>query len=118
MKMYVDDSFMGKAPVSVLAGWIAPSSTWDRFSGEWQEALEMRPRLAYFKFSEAMSFSGEFAGWSEQSRNERLSLLVRILADHRPLGVSSAVPHDLYQRIFGKNPDNAVVHPYFRPLVF
>jgi len=113
MKAYVDDSFMGHAPVSVLAGWIASASTWARFSDEWQEALAMKPRLDYFKMSEATSLSGQFAGWSEQSRNERMRLLVRIIADHRPLGIASAMPYDLYQRVFGKNPDKAIAHPYY-----
>jgi hypothetical protein len=110
---YIDDSGIGQAPISVLAGWIASASVWARFSDEWKEALEMKPRLDYFKLSEAMSFSGQFSGRGEESRNERMRLLVRILADHRPLGVVSAVPHDLYQQVFGKNPDKAIAHPYF-----
>src|SRR5262249_30706221 len=113
MKAYVDDSFMGRAPVSVLAGWIASASTWARFSDEWQEGLAMKPRLDYFQVNGAMSFSGQFARWGEQSRNERMRLLVRIIADHRPLGIASAMPYDLYQRVFGKNPDKAIAHPYF-----
>lgn len=73
----------------------------------------MKPRLDYFKMSEAMSFTGQFAGWSEESRKERMRLLIKIIADYRPLGITSAVPHDLYKRVFGSNPDRAIAHPYF-----
>jgi hypothetical protein len=113
LKAYVDDSFMNRAPVSVLAGWVAPVATWAAFSDEWQQALEMKPRLRYFKMSEATSFSGEFGGWSEESRNERMRLLVRILAGYKPLGIACAMPHDLYKRVFGKNPDRHISDPYF-----
>ncbi len=42
-----------------------------------------------------------------------MRLLVRIIADHRPLGIASAMPYDLYQRVLGKNPDKAIAHPYY-----
>jgi hypothetical protein len=83
------------------------------FSDDWQQALGMRPRLDYFKYSEARSFTGQFLGWSEQSRNERVRRLMAILVEHSPLGVSSAMPHDLYQQIFGANPDKVIRFPYF-----
>ena len=36
---------------------VASVATWAHFSDEWQQALEMKPRLDYFKMSKAMSFS-------------------------------------------------------------
>src|SRR5882762_8440837 len=49
--------------------------------------------------------SGEFAGWSDQSFADRMHLLMRIIADHNPFGLISAVPTKLYFEVFGKNPD-------------
>lgn len=46
-------------------------------------------------------------------RRENAALLVRIIADHRPLGIASALPHDLYKQVFGSSPDKAIAHPYF-----
>ncbi|WP_316173835.1 MULTISPECIES: hypothetical protein [unclassified Bradyrhizobium] len=112
-KVYIDDSQMGQSPVSVLGGWLHDERQWALFSDEWKQALDMSPRLAYFKYSEARTLSGEFAGWSERSRDERVRLLMRILRDHKPVGVASAMPHDLYQKVFGKNPDKVIRHPYF-----
>ena len=44
----------------------------------------MSPRIRYFKFKEAMNFDGEFHGLTEQSRNEKMILLMRVIEDHCP----------------------------------
>jgi hypothetical protein len=106
---YLDDSDMGQAPVSVLAGWLHDSASWATFSDEWNEALGMRPKLDYFKYSEARSLSGQFSGWHEDTRNERVRRLVRIISDCQPYGIASAMPHALYQEAFGKNQDKSVL---------
>jgi hypothetical protein len=113
LKVYIDDSNVGVEPVSVLAGWAADEETWVSFEKEWSAALGMSPRLAYFKETEANGRSGEFAGWSEQSFADRMHLLMRIMADHKPFGLISAVPTKLYYEVFGKNPDKVLAYPYF-----
>ena len=92
LKVYIDDSNVGVEPVSVLAGWAATEETWASFEKDWSAALGMSPRLAYFKETEANGRSGEFAGWSDQSFADRMHLLMRIIADHNPFGLISAVP--------------------------
>jgi hypothetical protein len=113
LKAYLDDSQMGQPPVSVLGGWLHDAKQWALFSDEWKQALDMRPRLDYFKYSEARTLTGQFGGWSEQSRNERVRLLMRIIRDHKLTGIASGMPHDLYQRVFGNNPDKIIRHPCF-----
>jgi hypothetical protein len=73
----------------------------------------MKPRLAYFKLSEAQSLKGEFSGWSEESRDERLRLLIKIIERHKFLGVASATPLADYKEVFGDLPDKGVRSPYF-----
>jgi hypothetical protein len=111
--VYIDDSHMNQPPVSVLGGWLADSKTWAGFSEDWQAALEMRPRLEYFKYAEAMGAYGAFDGWSDQSRIERVRLLMATLVRYKPLGVAAAMPHDLYQEVFGSNSDKVIRYPYF-----
>src|SRR5260370_33066495 len=94
---YIDDSEMGRPPVSVLAGWLHDSSKWAPFCDDWNAALGMRPRLDYFRYTEARSFSDQFYGWSEESRNERVRRLMAILVEYNPFGIASAMPHALYQ---------------------
>jgi len=59
LKAYFDDSRMGQPPCYVLGGWIAPAKVWAPFSDAWLDILWMKPRIEYFKFQEAMNFSGE-----------------------------------------------------------
>jgi hypothetical protein len=113
IKVYVDDSAVGVEPISVLAGWAAPAYVWSSFEKEWSDALGMSPKLRYFKESEASSRSGEFSGWSDQSFNDRMHRLTRIIADHQLFGVISAIPTKLYADVFGQNPDKILRHPYF-----
>lgn len=111
LKAYLDDSTMN-GTVAVLAGWVAPAETWAAFSREWDEALRMSPRIEYFKWAEAYNFVGEFHGISEASRDEKVKLLVSVIAEFRPLGLACSVPLDLYQSIFGGNPDRVLRNPY------
>jgi hypothetical protein len=113
LKAYIDDSNMNMPPVSVLGGWVGPAKDWAHFSDCWAEALWMKPRLNYFKLVEAQNLRGEFNGWSEQSRNERVRLLIKIIERHKFLGVTSAMPLDAYKEIFGHLPDPGVRAPYF-----
>jgi hypothetical protein len=69
--------------------------------------------LDYFKYAEAMGAYGAFDGWTDQSRIERVRLLMATLVRYKPLGVAAAMPHDLYQDVFGKHPDKVVRYPYF-----
>jgi hypothetical protein len=113
LKAYIDDSNMNTPPVSVLGGWVGPAKDWAHFSDCWAEALWMKPRLSYFKLSEAQGLKGEFHGWSEESRDERLRLLIRIIEKHKFLGVVSAMPLGAYKEVFGDLPDKGVRAPYF-----
>jgi hypothetical protein len=115
LKVYIDDSNVGVEPVSVLAGWAATEETWASFEKDWSAALGMSPRLAYFKETEANGRSGEFAGWSDQSFADRMHLLMRIIADHNPFGLISAVPTKLYFEVFGKNHDKVLAYPSSEP---
>jgi hypothetical protein len=100
LKAYVDDSNMGAAVASVLGGWVATAETWDPFSDEWQSVLAMKPHIGYFKWSEAWSLKGEFSGISEESRDEKIRTLVRVIRDHNPLAVTSVMPNAKVDFIF------------------
>jgi Protein of unknown function (DUF3800) len=113
LRAYIDDSGLNQAPVSVLAGWIAPTWRWADFADEWKAALEMKPFLQYFKMSEAMSLSGQFSGWSEASRNFRIRYLANLIKEYGLIGVGTVVPHDLYQEIFVGRTRKDFDVPYF-----
>jgi hypothetical protein len=113
LRSYLDDSGMNQVPISVLAGWIAPAASWTAFTDEWRQALEMKPRLQYFKMSECMGFGGQFSGWSRESRDLRLRYLVRLIEAHKLLGIGSVIPTADYRELFQNSPRRAFDVPYF-----
>src|SRR5258708_19472489 len=66
---YVDDS-VGSAgsKALVLAGFVSSAAGWAAFSEEWQAALDLEPKLDYFKMNEANFLIQQFSpdrGWTE-----------------------------------------------------
>jgi hypothetical protein len=76
----VDDSVSsGDPPCYVLAGYSAEESTWEAFWPQWQSALDLTPKIEYFQMSEAETLEGQFAGFSTEQRNQRLSVSVEVI---------------------------------------
>jgi hypothetical protein len=112
LKAYIDDSRMGQPPIYVLGGWIADAKVWAPFSDGWKDILRMKPSIEYFKFSDAMTLNGPFSGFSEGSRDEKLRLLVNLIAEHQLLGLSCSVPHHYFLPLFGRHPNPEIRNPY------
>ena len=115
LKAYIDDSHMGdrSAPIYILGGWVAPVQTWLQFSNDWDAVLRMSPRIRYFKFDDAMGLDGEFRGMSESSRNEKMRLLVNVIAEHNLTGIASIIPRYIFEGLFGSKHDEGVLkNPY------
>jgi hypothetical protein len=83
---YIDDSNMTAKPIAMLGGWVGKAQDWISLTDSWADALWMKPRLRYFKLMEAQNQTGEFGGWTEASRNERMRLLVKTIEQFRFLG--------------------------------
>jgi hypothetical protein len=111
-KVFIDDSHMNQPPTYVLGGWLAPAKVWAPFSDDWDKILRMSPRIQYFKYDEALGFSGEFRGMSKASRDEKLNLLINLIAEYKLPGVASFIPRDIFQRYFGSHPDRDIRTPY------
>jgi hypothetical protein len=113
LRAYIDDSDINKEPISVLAGWIAPAGSWAAFADEWQHGLDMKPKLQYFKMSECMGFGGEFAGWSEESRDHRLRYFVKLIEEYKFLAVGAVIRTAEYRKIFRNSPMKNFDVPYY-----
>lgn len=112
LRAYFDDSNIGQGDIYVLAGFVAAARTWHSFSDEWQQILEMRPRVSYFKYAEASGLGGQFEGITEELRNEKMRALMRLLEDHQVVGISASFPDEVFRGWFGRvgRPLN---NPYF-----
>lgn len=111
---FIDDSKSeGEPPYFVLGGYIGRAEMWAKFATEWQRALEMRPRIAYFKYREALYGEGEFNGASEALRMERACLMRNIIEQFAPFEFSIAFRRDEYDHAFSIVPPSSVHNPYY-----
>jgi hypothetical protein len=102
---FVDDSgHRQHAPVLVLGGFLAPYSQWQRFIEDWRLMLDMDPGIAYFKMNEAHRLRGEFIGWSESRRDERVRLAYQTIEDYVSLQVSCIIDLKALDRVVPTNP--------------
>jgi hypothetical protein len=87
------------SPFFVFGGFIAPAAQWAAFSEDWQTALDLPPKLDYFKMTQAANMSGEFdpdKGWTEQKRDDRIITLARIIRHHASVRVSAWIRRSDY----------------------
>jgi hypothetical protein len=97
---FIDDSGSSASqPVFVLAGFLSTVERWAEFSNEWQAALDLPPKLEYFKASEAMGLAadGQFAqwrGWNKKLCVERVNLLADIIRKYAKARISVSMRHD------------------------
>jgi hypothetical protein len=114
LQAFIDDSKSeGVPPFFVLAGYIGRADMWAKFSTEWQRALDMRPRIAYFKFREALRGEGEFNGASEGLRMERARLMRNIIEQFEPCEFSFGFRLDEYEKAFSILPAGTYNNPYY-----
>jgi uncharacterized protein DUF3800 len=111
MQAYIDDS--KGPPVFVLAGFIARTDQWSALTARWHDALDLPPRLKYFKMHEAHTCTGEFTGWKQTDRDVRLASLAGIIKDHVVAGVSSVVRQDDYDEIMAGRIAKPLDYPYW-----
>jgi len=116
LQVYCDDSGTGSNQphdVFVLGGWLADSSKWAGFNGEWAAALSEPPSIAYFKMKESRYPRGQYKGWPQHARDTKVSRLAAIVKKYARLGIHFRVSHDDYSdSIKGKVP-RELNNPYF-----
>ena len=79
---FIDDSRSEDGRFFVLAGFIATAEKWATFSDQWQELLDMHPRLARFKMNE-MGRTPE--------RLERAQWFYRVIEEHVQSAISASL---------------------------
>jgi Protein of unknown function (DUF3800) len=92
---YVDDSGSHKqGRAFVMAGLVAGWSEWARFSEEWREVLEEKPRIACFRLKEAVRLEGPFGRLNPKQRDDRCHRLFSILKRTLICSITVSVPWD------------------------
>ena len=107
LKAYLDDSGNdGESPVFVVAGFVASAEKWAKFSDEWQQALDMKPRLDYFRMTEAFERAWDpiTQDWRDAEFTEKMRLLFRIIETHAAAAISVSMSWSGFRKarkIFG-----------------
>jgi hypothetical protein len=111
---FIDDSGSGgDTPYYILAGYSATEATWAAFWPDWQAALELAPKLEYFKMSEAESLKGQFLGFSPEQRKERINNFIDVIQRHDLQEASVAVSADAYRATFYPIMHRSHASPYY-----
>lgn len=113
LRAFFDDSGRSQEPVFVLAGFVARSEAWARFSDAWNSALHQAPRIEYFKMYEANSRTGQFDGWTVEARNQKMLMLAQIIKDHVLCGLSVVMRHKHYAQVFKGQIADRLDQPFF-----
>ncbi len=83
-----------------MAGWLADVTEWEKFAPAWTIELEAAPSIKYFKHNEAFGLKGEFAGWPEAKRDEKILSLAEVIAGHDVAGIIGAISLPQFNTLF------------------
>jgi Protein of unknown function (DUF3800) len=113
LQAFIDESGApNHAGVLVLSGFVARAKQWENFSDDWQRILDMQTRLRYFKMNEAVRLKGQFRGWSDDRRDERLKLFYGAIEKHVSFFLSCSVPFKEFDAAIAAMPVKPPLHPY------
>jgi hypothetical protein len=109
IQIWLDDSGKGQPPVFVLAAYAGGVEEWNSFAVEWQRILNQSPRLEYVKAYEAFGLRGQFKGWTENDRDDRLLNFVQVIKRYSRKGFAFTLRHEHFDKskvsVYGfKNP--------------
>jgi hypothetical protein len=73
------------------------------FADEWKAALHRAPRIAYFKFNEAMGLKKQFdkeLGWDADKRDRKIDNLVDVILRYAHVRIHATIKHDEFESYF------------------
>jgi hypothetical protein len=114
---FFDESAYGD--VFLVGGWVSDSETWERFTADWQSALDADPKIRYFKHHEAKGEppSGEFEGLTRDQAEAKISRLVDVICHHKMYGVYSDLDIKTHNEAFA---DSVIplkqLRTFFKPI--
>jgi len=113
LKAFVDESDSSLSPYFIVAGWVAPVTKWDAFEVQWDRTLEEIPTARFYRSNSAAGLKGPFLGWSETSRNTKVSNLAQIITRHELFGIACYVNKQLFNNNIARIQRKPLKDPYF-----
>lgn len=116
VQAYVDDGGgKGQGRVFVFSALVAAAEQWARFSDRWSACLFESPKIRYFKMDEAASCDGEFRGFSEPERDEKLKRLCAIMDSAGLTEIAMITDLKDFSETWGTMAGRPLSEPYFFP---
>ncbi len=116
IQAFVDESGgIGQGTVFVFSAMIASSENWVIFSDAWQSCLDESPSIQYFKMYEAAKRKGEFYGFSETERDNKVRKLCEVIANTGIMEHNCVVKLDDFNATIGTHSASPMASPYFFP---
>jgi hypothetical protein len=85
---HIDDSgSQGEGPVFILAGYVADTEQWKKFSDQWQIALDLKPKLKIVKVQHAFRLEEGWGRFNAAQRDARLKRFSSIIHRHVKMGI-------------------------------
>jgi len=103
---YFDDSGTHDSSTCVVvAGAVASVNQWNRLAQEWAQTIEPWNLLhGYFHMADFVSGQGDYEGWSETEKRQRLRQLVGVIHRHIRVLVGNAIVHADFKVAYDKCP--------------
>lgn len=114
LKAFFDESGRDKWSLTfTFCGFIAALETWVAFERDWNEVLQDKPAIRYFKTHDWQTRKGQFKGWTKKARSEKAHRLVDVIKSHRLCGLMSAIPKKQYAVMVAGRVEQAIDNPVF-----
>jgi hypothetical protein len=104
LQAFIDDSASESGDKRLfLAGYLNNAENWAKFADAWQDELRAGNAIRFLHMVDANNFSGEFKGWTDDEKNEKLRGLMRVARHFKPfsfhVSVSRAEYFDTVKRV-------------------
>jgi hypothetical protein len=111
MQCFADDS--QNDDFYTVAGYVALTREWEDFYPQWHSVLKERPRLGFYRTTDALSLRGQFAGWGTESRDARISRLAKVIPTQNCCAVAAHLSKQDFKEFFAPNFLRVWDDPYY-----
>lgn len=111
LQVFADDS--EKDDFYTVAGYLSSIGAWEKFTPEWYAVLKERPRLGFYRTSDALSLDGQFSEFSSEQRDSRVAKLAAVIPKNNNFGVAAHLSKSDFKEFFTPNFLPAWDNPYY-----
>lgn len=96
-----------------MAGYLNRADRWALFADAWDEELRAAPSISYLKMVEANNLRGEFRGWSEEDKDEKLRGLARVIRHFTPFSFQFSLDRQPFNQAIKPIAPRGLGNPHF-----